>query len=332
MTITKLSDVLIPGSLAGVEVNNLIKKKTLAKNAFFRSGIIGTQLDPTANVALNVPDGGKFVSVKFRNALTGAEQIADDTADGVINKVTYGSLNVPIFDRFNAFGVTDLAVDLGGDDPMDDIAEGLADYWTERFQIQMINILNGAMSAASISNNVYDISGNTGAAAVISPTSFILASQKLGDLSSKITAVAMHSAVYAQLLIQNLIQFVPSAEQGKLIATYLDKEVIVDDGMPFNAGTGVATIYLFTKGAVAYQEGTPKTPVEVDRNSLINSGQEWIVSRKKYIMSPVGFNWNTGLSTAAPTPTNSELATGGNWTAIYNPKEIGIVKFVAKIA
>ena len=335
MTITKLSDVIIPGSTVGVTLNKLIKKKLIDRSAFFRSGFVSDSADEKIGLQLGSDfgdNGGKFVTAKFRNRPNDPEQIMNDTKDLVVNKFTYGLQSTPIMERAQSYGITDMAVDLGGDDPLNDIAEFWAEYWLPRQQVVLINVLNGALGAASASGNVYDISVNSGAAAVISANAFIIASNKLGDQSDQIVSVAMHSAFYTQLLLQNLITFLPAAGQGKPIPQYLDKTVIVDDGLPYDSGTGIGTLFLGKRGAVTYQEASLKTPIELERQALVNSGQEYSVSRKKYIMHPNGFNWNTAAATVDPTPSNAELATSANWTRVYSAKEVGIIAFKAKAA
>jgi len=332
MTITKLSDIIIPGTTGGVLLNGIIARKSTVKSSFLNSGIIQSNVDAAVNAQLNLDNGGKHIQMRSSLTPNDAEQIVDDTADLTVNKITQAYESTPVYERAQVYGVTDLAVDLGGADPMDQLAEFWSDYWARRQQVLLINILNGALGAANAGANVYDISAAVGALAVIGSDKFITASQLLGDASDQIVAVAMHSAFYTQLLIQNLITFEPVAGQARPIARYLDKQVIVDDGMPYNSGTKVGTLYMFKRGSVVLKEGTVKTPVEVGRDPLVNSGQEYMVSRKKFIMHPVGFRFDPAASIAGPTPTNAEAATTGNWTRVYDAKEVGIVKFICKSA
>jgi hypothetical protein len=329
MTILKLADMLIPGSSGAREVAGMIQRRTLQKSALFRSGIIARANDAAVASTLALEKGGYFTSVDFRNPLSGAEQIMNDTKDLVINKISYGRQFAAVYERANSWGVTDLGVDLSGDDPMADIVDQLSDYWAERYQIQLINILNGAMPA--VEANLTDISEEVGEAGIISANNFITASRKLGDRSGKLTAVSMHSAVMTLLIQQNLIIYLPAADQGDPIPTYQGKTVIEDDGMPFDPVTGIATMYLYGRGAISFQEGTPKTPLETDRASLTNGGQEWIVNRKKYIMHPNGISWNIDADLVDPTPNNAELADPDNWEMVYDPKEIGIAQFTFRV-
>jgi hypothetical protein len=157
---------------------------------------------------------------------------------------------------------------------------------------------------------------------------FIDALGTLGDAEGGIVAVGVHSATYRLMKKQNLIEFIPDSNGVVNIPTYMGKRVIVDDGMPVS--NGVYTTYLFGAGAIGYGEGTPKVPLETERNALIAGGQEYIVSRRHFILHPRGIQWDGTPS--ADTPSNAELATAGNWGRVYEPKNIRIVRFVHRNA
>lgn len=332
MTIMKLSDIIIPGSTNGVMLNGVIQRKSYVKSAFFASGIIQNNVatQVSADLDSTLDNGGKHIQMRSTLEPNDAEQIIDDTTDLTVDKLAQAYESTPVYIRAKAYGETDLAVDLGGTDPIEQLGDFWAGYWARRMQVLMINILGGALGASNAGGNVYDISGVTDPGKLLTASSFIMASQLLGDASDQIVAVAMHSAFYGQLLLQDLITFEPNSGQGKPIPKYLDKFVIVDDGLPYNSGTKIGTLYMFKKGSIVLKEGKMKTPIEVDRSSLVNGGQEWMVSRKKFIMHPVGFRFDPSATLAAPTPSNAEAATTGNWTRVYDTKEVGIVKFVAK--
>ena len=126
---------------------------------------------------------------------------------------------------------------------------------------------------------------------------------------------------------QNLIDFQLDSNNQE-IAFYQGKRIIVDDKMPVSAG--VYTDYFFGQGAIGYNEGTPKVPSEVERNGLVGGGEEYLISRRHYVMHPRGVKWIG--SPAADTPTNAELATAGNWSRVYDQKNIRIVAFKHKNA
>lgn len=322
MAETKLSNMLVP------EVwTKYTLQQTIEKSLLFKSGII-TDVGTNDEVAANLRDGGKTVNLPFFNDLSGAEEIIDDTTNLTVANLTTSKDVAAILLRAKVFGSSDLAADLAGADPMKIIADRFAEYWANRMQIALINELAGAMGAANMTANVLDISALSGAAAEFDGEAFIDATGKLGDHGGDLVAMAVHSATELSMRKQDLIDYLPDSEGKNTIPSYQGKILIVDDGMPVSTGT--YTSYLFGRGAVAYAEGTPKVPVEIGREPLQGGGMEYIVNRKKWVMHPRGIKW-TGTPTG-PTATNAELATTGNWTRVYDPKNIRIVQFKHKLA
>ena len=151
-------------------------------------------------------------------------------------------------------------------------------------------------------------------------------------LFRSLTAIIMHSATEAALKKQDLIEYIPASTNGTdRIPTFLGKRVIVDDGVPFDTGMGVCVTYLFGPGAIAYGEGNPVgfVPTETDRDSL--AGEDYLVNRRTFILHPRGVRF-TSANVVGVAPSNTELADGDNWTRVFEPKAIRIVKFVHKIA
>ena len=78
-------------------------------------------------------------------------------------------------------------------------------------------------------------------------------------------------------------------------------------------------MYFFTQGAIASGEQMGMQ-TEVDRDILAKSDAMSIDLH--YCFHPVGAKWNT----ATPNPTPAQLATIGNWTKVYETKNLGIVR------
>ena len=138
----------------------------------------------------------------------------------------------------------------------------------------------------------------------------------------------MHSAVEAELVKQDLIEYEPQSEQGKPIGYFLGKRVIVDDAMPFDTGTGQSEVYIFGQGAIALGNGSHPNIVETEvaRNAMAYSGEETLINRRIFILHPRGVAWQEG-GVASEFPTNAELNTGARWKRVYEPKAVRIVKF-----
>ena len=141
--------------------------------------------------------------------------------------------------RGKAWGVNDLATALSGADPMKAIGDLVAEYWARKEQATLISVLKGVFADNSDNDSgdhIKNISIADGDAAAdankISADAIIDASYLLGDSAGKLTAIAVHSTVYARLLKLNLVDTDPTNEQNIGWGVYLGKTVIVDDSCP----------------------------------------------------------------------------------------------------
>lgn len=318
-TPTKLADAIVPEIF-----NPYTREQTVSVNQFFASGVVANVSD------LNFGDrGGLHIEMPFWKALGERAQLLDDNHDLAIKKITAGQDTAVQHARALVYGATDLSAALAGDDPMRAIGDGLAGNWSTEFNYMLISTLRGAM--AGVTANTHDISSLAGAAGNIDGTAFIDAAQKLGDHKDQIAGVAMHSAVEAQLAKNDMIDTVRDSDGNIVMKTFMSKRIIVDDAMAALSGDIYET-YLFGPGAIGYGEGNPKVPSETMRDPLKNSGQEYVVQRRHFVLHPRGIRWTpiSGVP-ALQTPSDAELANASNWTQVYHQKHIRIVRFVHRI-
>ncbi len=328
MAITKLSDMVSAASMAAF--TPFFNKAYHDNSVFIRSGIAATDPVIAARCA-QAGFGGKTVNMPFWGDLTGEDGVSSDTGDIEISKIAAGQDVAVITRRDKAFGITDLAVDLAGSDPMGWIASRLGAYWAKRDNVKVIQTLKGIFAAGGAGANlVYDISGESGTGALLDKDTLIWAAQLLGDQKANLTAVAMNSAAEAFLasLDAQSTLYRPSDAKGTL-PTYNGKSIVMDDNLGYDPSTKVAEIYLFGAGAVALNDVPSKNPFEAGRDPLKNGGEDYVVSRHAGIAHVRGIKW--AGTPAGASPTNAELATAANWTKVYDDKDIRVVKLVCKL-
>lgn len=313
---TKIADVIVPEVFAPYVIN-----RTTEKSDLWQSGIISNIDEAT----LLAQKGGALINMPFWQDLTGESEVLSDSTPLSVNKIQAKSDVAILHARGKAWGANDLARALSGDDPLGAISELAATYWAREMQKITLSTLKGIFGAATMAGNLADISAQSGANAVIGGDKFIDASFKLGDEVDQLSAVAMHSATAAVLAKQGLIETIRDADGVILYQTYMDKRIIVDDGMPVESG--VYTTYLFGAGALGYGEVTPPVPVETDRDTL--QGTDILINRRHFILHPRGVKWKGAAGIA---PNNAGLATQSNWERVYDPKQIRIVAFKHKLA
>ncbi|WP_321835410.1 major capsid protein [Clostridium butyricum] len=314
MAKTKISNVIVPAVF-----NPYVVQRTMELSALYNSGIIANnpELDRLAT------SGGTTINMPYWEDLNGDDEVLSD--DGALTpaKITAAQDVAVLLMRGKAWSANDLAKALSGSDPMAAIGNLVAEYWARRMQHTLIKTLDGAFSATNMSNKILDITSKTGADKINGET-FLDALQLMGDAKDKLTGVVMHSATETQLRKNNLIQ-TELDSNNQPISLFMNKRVIVDDGCPVD--TGKYTTYLFGQGAVGLGNGGAPVPTETDRDSL--AGDDILINRKHFVLHPRGVKWIG--SAAGSSPTNTELATGTNWSKVYEDKAIRMVKFVHKL-
>jgi hypothetical protein len=305
--LTRVKDILIPDVW-----NRYFIETTAELSEIIKSGIMA----PLAG--LSVPDGGVTVNMPFWADLNGDDEVWSSGHEISPDKIDAKKEVAAILTRIKSFGTEDLSGLLAGDDPMAAIGKLFAEYWNRRDQKTLLAIMKGIFGAALIDNEL-DASTE-----VITNALVVDALHVLGDASEKIKGILMHSAVRADLAKKKLLDPKPT-EAGTNTApefdSYMGRRIIVDDGAPKNGN--VYTTYLFGTGSIAYAAGTPKVPIEIEREG--KKSQDTLIHRRQFIMHPRGMKWKG--TAAKDTPSNDELATAANWERAFENKNIPIIQF-----
>jgi hypothetical protein len=330
---TLRSDVIIPE----IFTPYVIEQSTL-RNQFLASGVV----QPMAE--LNATEGGDFVNVPFWKAnLSGDLEVLTDSTSLTPGKITADKQVGVILHRGRAFEARDLAALAAGSDPMAAIGQKVGEYVANQQQADLYKCLEGVFGSLTGSDSpAFDaLRFDTSGATALGPRQVARARAILGDQGDKLTAVAMHSACYYDLVERKAIDYVTNTEArlttpatgastinavGGSIAgaygdvrvpTYMGLNVIISDDIT-NSGGNYAC-YFFTNGAIASGEQAAMR-TETDRDILAKS--DAMSLDMHYIYHPVGAKW--GVTTT--NPTRAQLATVGNWSKVYETKNIGIVR------
>jgi hypothetical protein len=313
-------------------------EQSTQKNQFLASGVA----QPMAE--LNATEGGDFVNVPFWKAnLSGDLEVLSDSTSLTPGKITADKQVGVILHRGRAFEARDLAALAAGSDPMAAIGAKVGEYVANQQQADLYKCLEGVFGSLTGSDSPafdalrFDTTGMT----ALGPRQVAKARAILGDQGDKLTAVAMHSACYYDLVERKAIDYVTNTEArlstpatgastinaigGSVAAaygdvrvpTYMGLNVIVSDDITNSAGNYAC--YFFTAGAVATGEQAAMR-TETDRDILAKS--DAMSLDMHYIYHPVGAKW--GVTTT--NPTRAQLATVGNWSKVYETKNIGIVR------
>lgn len=335
---TRLSDLIVPAIFAPYKQQITEQKSRIIQSgAVVRSQMLDNFL---AGAGLTV------AAPSFRDLVQDEENVStDDPAQlSAPKKIQTGQEIAVRLSRNQSWSSMDLAGDLIGVDPLNAIANRVGYYWTLRAQAAFIAAMRGIFAdndAAptatehSTGDLTIDIKGASYAAGVtdFSAGAFIDAVTTAGDSKEGLGMVMVHSIVHARMQKNNLIEFIPDSRGEIMIPTFLGREVIVDDAMPF-AG-GIAESWIFGRGAVQLGLGSPKVPTEVDRvpSAGNGSGQEILHDRVEWAFHPeghayVGTSPAGGPSNAA---TTNNLANAASWKRVFTErKQIKIARLVTR--
>ena len=331
---TVRSDVIIPEIFTPYVI-----EQTTVRDAFLASGVV----QPMAE--LNASDGGDFINVPFWKAdLSGDFEVLSDAASLTPSKIQAEKQVGVIVHRGRAWESRDLAAIAAGSDPMAAIGNKVADYVAHQRQKDLLSTLSGVFGSINANTNAsafFDLCIDSAAAdtpTALSPRHVAKARAILGDQGDKLTAMCIHSAVYYDLVERKAIDYVLAADaqggaataSGGSIApaygdvrvpTYMGLRVIVSDDVATTGAAGATeySTYFFTQGAVASGEQVAME-TETDRDILAKSDAMSIDLH--YCYHPVGAKW--GVTTT--NPTRAQLEVVGNWSMVYQKKNIGIVR------
>lgn len=330
---TLRSDVIIPEIFTPYVI-----EQSTQRNQFLASGVV----QPMAE--LNATEGGDFVNVPFWKAnLSGDLEVLSDSTSLTPGKISADKQVGVILHRGRAFEARDLAALAAGSDPMAAIGAKVGEYVANQQQADLYKCLEGVFGSLTGSDSpAFDaLRFDTSGATALGPRQVAKARAILGDQGDKLTAVAMHSACYYDLVERKAIDYVTNTEArlstpasgastinavgGSVAAaygdvsvpTYMGLRVIVSDDITNSAGNYAC--YFFTAGAIASGEQAAMR-TETDRDILAKS--DAMSLDMHYIYHPVGAKW----AVTTTNPTRAQLATVGNWSKVYETKNIGIVR------
>ena len=335
---TLRSDVIVPEVFTAY-----VDEAVTTRSAFINSGVI----QPLA--ILNAEEGGDYVNVPSWTAnLSGDAEVLTDSTSLTPGKITGEKQICPVLHRGRMWEVSTLSALAAGSDPMAAIGRKVADYISHQQQKDIFAILKGVFGplTSNTTGALKSLAIDSNASAVaLNPSKVAEARAALGDQGEKLSVIAMHSKCYYDLVERKAIDYVTNDEArgGGTEATtgiapvfggsmagaftadatvpyYLGMRVIISDDVN-NDGTNYAS-YCFTPGALA--SGTQSGLVtETDRD--IAALRDAMSVHWHVLYHPLGMSYTSG----GANPSRATLETVGNWTQVYETKNLGIVSIVS---
>lgn len=331
------SDVIIPEVFTPY-----IEEAVTVRSDFLNSGIV------QAAEALNVTEGGDYVTVPNWDAdLSGDAERLTDTTSLTPSKLGADKQVAPVLHRGRAWEARELAKLAAGSDPMAAIGNKVAAYISNQQQKDLFSICEGVFGAlvtntgAALESLTFDTSGTR---TPLGPRHVAQARALLGDQGDKLTAVAVHSKTYYDLVERRAIDYVSAAEAritaassnaanpaafaGSVAAAYgadyqvpfyMGLRVIVSDDITVSGSD--QAVYFFAPGAIGtgLQQGIN---TETDRDILAQSDAMAVTWHNLFHVMGTRYK----VATGGVNPTRATLATAANWERVFEIKNIGVVR------
>jgi len=333
MATTRIADIYEPLTFA-----ETISERAIELNAFINSGV--AVQDALINNQASV--GGRIGDLTGNAPLTNVDPNISSDDPGVNStpqKLSQKTQKWILSALNQSWSSMDLANELASVNPVAGITEKIAGYWSTAWEKRLIAIVDGVIadnvandSSDMVVDNAIEDGVNAAATNLISANALLDTGQTLGDRSTELGVVVMHSVVRTALRKENLNNFVEHSEGNVRFETYMGYRVVEDDSMTVAAGgtSGFKyTTLLFTGGAIGYGNGRILMPTEVDRNPDAGNGggEEIIYSRESKVYHPYGFSFLSG-SVAAESPSPAELKNAANWDRVFDRKNCGIAALI----
>lgn len=313
--------------------------------------LLGSVAGDPANI-LSALTGGSAQG----NAILSTVLAAGVRGDSTPSKLDSSLETAVRLSRNKSWSAMDLSSKLAGSDPLSAIIELASDYWQIRLQKATIATMQGVFNdnAAAPTGTEHvqgdltlDISGSSFSAGVtnINTDSVIDALNLLGDSSSDIVAMMVHSTVKATMKKNDLIDYIRDSQSEEDIPTFRGLRVIEDDGLPNPAGnanygantaTGIYHTWLLGRDAIRYGSGNPMVPTEVHREPLAGGGggQEVLTNRVEWMIHPTGHAFsvaNPALGGPANGNSTGNLAHVDSWQRVFpQRKQIKVARLITR--
>lgn len=314
--ITKVLDLITPEQYT--KYTNYYSE---AHSAFIQSGILTNQ----PSLDQMIINGGLLVTMPEFKQTQLKDQVLEEEKAIETGKTQAAKQVAPVLYRGTGASYTDLSAIISGAKPATQLLNDFGDYTVQSDQAILQAIVNAMFdptSGALKDTHVSDQS--TIQNPVISPEMVIDAQSILGTSRSKLTLIAMHSKVKAELQKQNVQtkNYIPASESQVGFDTYLGMRVVEDDSLL--PKEGVYSTYIYATGAFGRNTATPNDMITFETDRDVAKGNNMLYVRRARVLHPQGLTFNN-TSVSSQTPTNTDLANPTNWSKVREDKKIGII-------
>lgn len=331
------------GSFGGFEFDEeiftgMMQEVDYWKNPILASGIIRQD----ASIMDAIGDKGNVATIPFYTPLN-----AFDTNMGALNndgltdntpvEISGGKQTCMLIQRMKAFKAKDFTHELTGADPLGNIRNKIAGYYTQVWENELMNIAKAVLGLSGLADHVTDLTSESAAAnQLVSATTLIDAEQAaLGDMAEGLGLLVMNSKIFAAYKKMELVDYDKYTVNGVIskeitLPTIGGKHVLVTDYYTVT-GTGDNAVYntfLFGEGAFLSCDKTNyDNQYTTEYDPETSAGVEKFYTKQGKVLHPNGVSFAVD-NVATESPTFAELGAAANYALKFNHKNIkmGLIK------
>lgn len=264
----------------------------------------------------------------------------DGDTDNVPVEISGDKQTCMLIQRMKAFKAKDFTKELTGADPLGLIKDKIANYYTQVWENELMNIANAVLGVSALSDHVTDLSITSGTVAdanLINETTMIDAEQAaLGDMAGGLGLVIMHSKIFARYKKLGLVDY-GKYTVGNVLRQDIELPTIngkipivtdyytVDTSVP---GLPVFKTYLFGEGAfLSADKKNYEKQYTTNYDPETSAGTDKFYTKQGRVLHPNGLSLAVD-NIVKESPTLAELGAAANWSLKFNPKNVkmGLIK------
>ena len=316
-----------------------VAERDPVRSLLIKNGVV-QQADPA--VAQAISEKNLKVTIPFYVPFDGDPLNYDGQTDNTPVEVSGKKMSCCGYRRMKAWKEKDFTHELTGANGLQNVANHVGDYQAKCNQKILTKILAGIAGVADFASHVNDVaSANTTVAEAnyLTPQLALKGMQgALGDHQNEFKIWFMHSAVFTDLVKQNLANNINVMADAQVEDPYdgyfLGKPVIVDDSLPYEPEDDAAanyTTYLLGTGAFITAPVRIDVPNYTDYDPETAGGTQMLYTKWGRLIHPYGFSFDSDTC-ASDSPTDAEFATSAKWTMAFNTKNIPIAIFKTNVS
>lgn len=264
----------------------------------------------------------------------------DGETDNSPVEITGDKQTCMLIQRMKAFKAKDFTKELTGADPLSLIKNKISSYYTQVWEVELMNIANAVLGVGALSEHITDLSvtsGTIGDANIINETTMIDAEQTaLGDMAGGLGLAIMHSKVFARYKKLGLVEYGKYTvgnviRQDIELPTINGKIPVITDYYTVDtsvAGFPVFKTYLFGEGAfLSAEKKNYENQYTTDYDPETSAGIDKFYTKQGKVLHPNGLSLAVD-NISKESPTQAELGLSDNWSLKFNHKNVkmGLIK------